>query len=80
MKGPFIAVRPYGRGAVAPYRFHHSPSVISMRKRSHCSFREMEGYYDHLNRQAFEHEGASDHGQVRAHFDWNPMPEEIDVA
>jgi hypothetical protein len=51
-----------------------------MRKRSHCSFREIEGYYDHHNRQAFEHEGASDHGQVRAHFDWNPMPEEIDVA
>ncbi|MEZ4769669.1 MAG: endonuclease/exonuclease/phosphatase family protein [Caldilineales bacterium] len=44
------------------------------------SFRELEVYNDHLNREAFEEEGASDHGQVRAYFDWNPMPEEIDVT
>lgn len=44
------------------------------------SFRELEVYNDHLNREAFEQEGASDHGQVRAYFDWNPMPEEIDVV
>lgn len=43
------------------------------------SFRELEVYNDHLNRQAFEEKGASDHGQVRAYFDWNPMPEKIDV-
>ena len=43
------------------------------------SFRELEVYNDHLNREAFEEEGVSDHGQVRAYFDWNPMPEEIDV-
>ena len=44
------------------------------------SFRELEVYNDHLNREAFEEEGASDHGQVRAYFDWNPMPKEIDVT
>ncbi|WP_425052014.1 endonuclease/exonuclease/phosphatase family protein [Psychromarinibacter sp. S121] len=45
------------------------------------SFRDMENYNDHLNRESFEDsEGASDHGLVRARFDWNPMPEEIDVA
>ncbi len=42
------------------------------------SFRELEVYNDHLNREAFEEEGASDHGQVRAYFDWNPMPRETD--
>jgi len=41
------------------------------------SFREMEVYNDHLNREAFEHEGASDHGLVRAYFDWNPMPKDL---
>jgi endonuclease/exonuclease/phosphatase family metal-dependent hydrolase len=41
------------------------------------SFRELEVYNDHLNREAFEEEGASDHGQVRAYFDWNPMPAEL---
>lgn len=38
------------------------------------SFREMEVWNDHLNREAFEAEGTSDHGIVRAAFDWNPMP------
>ena len=38
------------------------------------SFREMEVYNDHLNRAAFEEDGATDHGLVRAAFDWNPMP------
>ena len=41
------------------------------------SFREMEVYNDHLNRGAFEQDRASDHGLVRAHFDWYPMPAEI---
>ncbi len=41
------------------------------------SFRELEVYNDHLNRDSAKLEGASDHGQVRAYFDWNPMPEEI---
>ncbi len=40
------------------------------------SFREMEVYNDHLNREEFEDLGASDHGLVRAYFDWNPMPED----
>ena len=44
------------------------------------SFRGMEVMNDHLNREAFEDEGASDHGIVRAYFDWNPMPKEIDVT
>ncbi|MBN1928790.1 MAG: endonuclease/exonuclease/phosphatase family protein [Chlorobiaceae bacterium] len=44
------------------------------------SFRELEVYNDHLNREDFEEHGASDHGQVRACFDWNPMPVGIDEA
>ncbi len=44
------------------------------------SFRGMEVINDHLNREVFEDQGASDHGLVRAYFDWNPMPAEIDVA
>ena len=39
------------------------------------SFREMEVWNDHLNRETLEAEGATDHGVVRAYFDWNPMPE-----
>lgn len=42
------------------------------------SFRELEVFNDHLNREYFEEHGASDHGQVRAYFDWNPMPEKVD--
>lgn len=42
------------------------------------SFRELEVFNDHLNRESFEDQGASDHGQVRAYFDWNPMPEDDD--
>ena len=49
-------------------------------RKRHWSFREMEVYNDHLNREDFEEHGASDHGLVRAYFDWNPMPEEIGVA
>ena len=42
------------------------------------SFREMEVINDHLNREAFEEElGVSDHGIVRAYFDWNPMPSDV---
>ena len=46
-------------------------------RKRHWSFRELEVYNDHLNREAFEDQGASDHGQVRAYFDWNPLPEEV---
>lgn len=46
-------------------------------RKRHWSFRELEVYNDHLNREAFEEQGASDHGQVRAYFDWNPLPEEL---
>ncbi|WP_116130886.1 endonuclease/exonuclease/phosphatase family protein [Tropicimonas sp. IMCC34043] len=45
-------------------------------RKRHWSFREMEVYNDHLNREDFEDHGASDHGIVRAYFDWNPMPEQ----
>lgn len=42
------------------------------------SFREMEVINDHLNREGFKESlGASDHGVVRAVFDWNPMPKRI---
>jgi predicted extracellular nuclease len=44
------------------------------------SFREMEVFNDHLNRESFEEQGATDHGLVRAYFDWNPMPKALDVA
>ena len=44
-------------------------------RRRRWSFREMEVWNDHLNREALEAQGASDHGVVRAYFDWNPMPE-----
>jgi len=47
-------------------------------RKRHWSFRELEVYNDHLNRDAFEDEGATDHGLVRAYFDWNPMPEGLD--
>lgn len=43
------------------------------------SFREMEVVNDHLNRESktdLAEIGASDHGLVRAYFDWNPMPGE----
>jgi len=40
------------------------------------SFRELEVYNDHLNRETFDEQGASDHGQVKAYFDWNPLPQE----
>ena len=44
------------------------------------SFREMEVINDHLNRESFEETlGASDHGIVRACFDWNPMPKDLSV-
>ena len=49
-------------------------------RKRHWSFRGMEVVNDHLNREAFEDMGASDHGLVRAYFDWNPMPAEIDVV
>lgn len=39
------------------------------------SFREMEVWNDHLNREDLKARGATDHGVVRAAFDWNPMPE-----
>ena len=42
------------------------------------SFREMEVVNDHLNREEYEETlGASDHGIVKAYFDWNPMPDEL---
>ena len=44
------------------------------------SFRETEVFNDHLNRKAFKKEGAPDHGQVKACFDWNPLPEETEAV
>jgi predicted extracellular nuclease len=49
-------------------------------RKRHWSFREMEVYNDHLNREEFEAFGASDHGLVRAYFDCNPMPTRIDTT
>ncbi|MEO1679949.1 MAG: endonuclease/exonuclease/phosphatase family protein [Pseudomonadota bacterium] len=44
------------------------------------SFREMEVFNDHVGRSEDKAAGAGDHGLVKAYFDWNPMPREIDVA
>lgn len=44
------------------------------------SFREMEVFNDHVGRSEDKEGGAGDHGLVRAYFDWNPMPEEIDTV
>ncbi len=44
------------------------------------SFREMEVINDHLSRDGKTERaqtGASDHGLVRAYFDWNPMPDDL---
>ncbi len=46
------------------------------------SFREMEILNDHLNQETraeLRESGASDHGIVRAAFDWNPMPETLNT-
>ena len=44
------------------------------------SFREMEVFNDHVGRSEDKDAGAGDHGLVRAYFDWNPMPDEIDAV
>jgi predicted extracellular nuclease len=49
-------------------------------RKRHWSFREMEVYNDHLNREEFKEAGAADHGIIRAYFDWNPMRAKIDTA
>lgn len=49
-------------------------------RKRHWSFREMEIFNDHVGRSEDKADGAGDHGLVRAHFDWNPMPEEIDTV
>lgn len=44
------------------------------------SFREMAVLNDHLDRDTkaeLAEIGASDHGLVRAYFDWNPMPDDL---
>ena len=44
------------------------------------SFRELEVYNDHLNtsdKARIDEVGSTDHGIVRAYFDWNPMSVEI---
>ena len=58
-----------------------SEEFYDFSRKRRWSFREMEVINDHLNREAFEDQlGASDHGIVRARFDWNPMPEKMDVV
>ena len=42
--------------------------------RRQWSFRSMDVINDHLNDETSRARGASDHGLVRAQFDWNPMP------
>ncbi len=37
------------------------------------SFSDLQIYNDHLNREYRKREGASDHGIVKAQFDWNPI-------
>lgn len=44
------------------------------------SFREMEVFNDHVGRSEDKAAGAGDHGIVRAYFDWNPIPKEIDTV
>jgi len=44
------------------------------------SFRETEIFNDHLNRKIFKQDGAPDHGQIKACFDWNPMPEDTEAV
>jgi predicted extracellular nuclease len=44
------------------------------------SFRELEIYNDHLNtsdKSRIDQVGSTDHGIVRAYFDWNPMAAEL---
>ena len=45
------------------------------------SFRETEVYNDHINaseKARTEESGGTDHGIVRAYFDWNPIEKEIE--
>jgi len=49
-------------------------------RKRHWSFREMEVLNDHVDRRADRDAGAGDHGVVRTHFDWNPMPREVDTV
>ncbi|WP_336043514.1 hypothetical protein, partial [Pseudooceanicola nanhaiensis] len=44
------------------------------------SFRDMEVVNDHLNRESHQAIGATDHGIVRAVFDWNPLPDPASTA
>ncbi len=49
-------------------------------RKRHWSFREMEILNDHLNHETkpeLRKSGASDHGIVRAYFDWNPIPQNL---
>lgn len=50
-------------------------------KKRKWSFREMEVLNDHLNgslKKRSDEIGGSDHGIVRAYFDWNPIVEEVE--
>lgn len=50
-------------------------------KKRQWSFKEMEVINDHLNasqKKRLEELGGSDHGIVRAYFDWNPIEDEIE--
>ena len=49
-------------------------------RKRHWSFRELEVWNDHLNTNEKRRAatlGSSDHGVVRAYFDWNPMVEQV---
>jgi len=41
------------------------------------SFRDMRIWNDHVGDNSAKVAGASDHGVVRAGFDWNPMPDDL---
>ncbi|MEM8850029.1 MAG: endonuclease/exonuclease/phosphatase family protein [Pseudomonadota bacterium] len=55
---------------VSPHFYDHARDRL-------WSFREMRIWNDHVGDGAAKDAGASDHGVVRAAFDWNPMPEHL---
>ncbi|KIT14524.1 endonuclease/exonuclease/phosphatase family protein [Jannaschia aquimarina] len=55
---------------VSPHFYDHARDRL-------WSFREMFIWNDHVGDDGAKVAGASDHGIVRAAFDWNPMPEDL---
>ncbi|MEM7490833.1 MAG: endonuclease/exonuclease/phosphatase family protein, partial [Pseudomonadota bacterium] len=55
---------------VSPHFYDHAMARL-------WSFREMRIWNDHVGDGTAKEAGASDHGIVRAAFDWNPMPDAV---